>query len=107
MALEIKKTFDKENDRWVIKPNGEIDIYTSPEFKETLLDLIEESETDIVINGENLDYIDSTGLGVLISGLKKLKEKERNIIIINIKKNINKLLDITGLNKVFIVKECK
>ena len=60
---------------------------------------------DVILDGEELVYMDSTGLGVLISGLKKLKEKGKNIILINIRPNINKLFDITGLNKVFIIKE--
>lgn len=106
MALQVEKYFDEEKNSWVLKPKGEIDIYTSPKFKETLLNIIEEEEKDIIIDGESLEYIDSTGLGVLISGLKKLKKTDKNITIINLKPNINKLFDITGLNKVFIVEGC-
>lgn len=105
MSLNVIKTFNEETKIWTIKPIGEIDIYTAPEFKEELLKTINEIDSDIIIDGEGLSYIDSTGLGVLISGLKKMKEKEKNIIIENIKPNINKLFTITGLNKVFIIKE--
>lgn len=105
MALEVIKNFNDEKQSWIISPVGELDIYTSPNFKEILNDLIETKSADIIIDGEKLEYIDSTGLGVLISVLKKLKEKEYNITIINIKPNINKLFNITGLNKVFIIKE--
>lgn len=105
MTLQVMKTFDEERKLWVMKPAGEIDIYTAPEFKEQLLNTIDEIDTDLLIDGEQLSYIDSTGLGVLISGLKKIKEKGNNIIIENIKPNINKLFTITGLNKVFIIKE--
>lgn len=105
MALQIIKTFNEEENNWILKPIGEIDIYTSPEFKKELLAIIKDSFTDIIIDGEKLEYIDSTGLGVLISGLKKLKESDKNIIIKNVKPNIVKLFEITGLNKVFIIKE--
>ncbi|MTI49779.1 MAG: STAS domain-containing protein [Firmicutes bacterium] len=105
MALEVIKNFNDENQCWIIKPTGELDIYTSPNFKEILNEIIEEKRADITIDGEKLEYIDSTGLGVLISALKKLKENEHNITIINIKANIKKLFNITGLNKVFIIKE--
>lgn len=104
MGLELIKDFNEKDNTWILKPTGEIDIYTAPDFKKTLLDISEEYDTDIIIDGENLQYIDSTGLGVLISGLKKQKEKNRNIIIKNIKPNINKLFMITGLNKVFILR---
>ncbi|EOC99440.1 STAS domain-containing protein [Caldisalinibacter kiritimatiensis] len=104
MALKIIKNYDENKNCWIIKPIGEIDIYTSPEFKETLLDLIEKKNIDIVVDGEKLDYIDSTGLGVLISALKKAKENQKTVFLTNIKPNINKLFDITGLNKVFQIK---
>ena len=103
MALQILK--EENNDEIIIKPVGEVDIYTSPDLKETLTEIINQSNVNMVIDGEKLEYIDSTGLGVLIGALKKIKEKERNITITNIKPNIKKLFDITGLNKVFVVKE--
>jgi anti-sigma B factor antagonist len=84
-----------------IKPIGEVDIYTSPELKNTIYELIEKEGQDIIINGEKLDYIDSTGLGVIMGVYKKLQEKNLNLKIVNLKPNIYKLFDITGLNKVF------
>lgn len=104
MGLKVDKSFNEEKEVWVLKLHGEIDIYTAPKFKETLLNVIETRDSDIIIDGEHLEYIDSTGLGVLISGLKKLKETDNNITIINLRPNISKLFEITGLNKVFIVK---
>ena len=105
MGLQIIKTFDENTKSWIVRPIGEVDIYTSPELKTQLLDMIKERFEDITIDGEGLEYIDSTGLGVLISALKKIKEEEKHITIINIKPSIKKLFDLTGLNKVFIVKE--
>lgn len=105
MALNVNINYDNERNIWIVKPVGEVDIYTSPKLKEKLLKLLKETETDLLIDGEKLDYIDSTGLGVLISILKKVKESENNIILINLKSNIRKLFDITGLDKVFIIKE--
>jgi anti-sigma B factor antagonist len=100
MSLEIKYNLTSENNI-EIKPVGEVDIYTSPELKNKIFQLIEEKNQDILINGEGLDYIDSTGLGVLMGIYKKLQEKDLNIKVINLKPNIYKLFDITGLNKVF------
>lgn len=100
MSLEIKYCVTSEN-TLEIKPVGEVDIYTSPELKNKIFELIEEKNQDVTINGEHLDYIDSTGLGVLMGIYKKLQEKSLNIKIVNLKPNIYKLFDITGLNKVF------
>jgi anti-sigma B factor antagonist len=101
MSLDIKYSKTSDNNYLEIKPIGEVDIYTSPEFKNKVIEIIETKEVNILINAEELEYIDSTGLGVLMSILKKIKENELNIKIINLKPNIYKLFDITGLNKVF------
>ncbi|MGF7060716.1 STAS domain-containing protein [Brassicibacter mesophilus] len=105
MSLEVFKKFDDNTNSWIVEPIGEVDIYTSPAFKEALLQIMEERAVDIIINGENLVYIDSTGLGVLISVLKKARENNNEITITNIKPNIKKLFDLTSLDKVFTIKE--
>lgn len=99
MSLEIKFNLNSENIE--VMPIGEVDIFTSPELKNKIFELIEEKKQNIVIDGQRLDYIDSTGLGVLMAIYKKLQENNLSIKIINLKQNIYKLFDITGLNKVF------
>lgn len=103
MSLEIDNKL--EHNIIEIKPLGEVDIYTSPELKSKIFKLIDERNTDLLIDGEGLEYIDSTGLGVLMSIYKKLQEKGLKLTIINLKPNIYKLFDITGLNKVFNIME--
>ena len=76
MSLEIE---NKIQDKIIeIKPIGEVDIYTSPDLKNKIFELITEKKSDITINGESLDYIDSTGLGVLMSIYKKMQENNLN-----------------------------
>lgn len=104
MSLNIEVKFDEKENKWVFFPEGEIDIYTSPKFKEEILKYFNSKETDILINGENLNYVDSTGLGALISILKKLKDNEHKIYLSNIKPNIRKIFDITELDKLFIIR---
>lgn len=98
MGLEIKK--ELLEDKYQITPIGEIDIMSSEELKKEIKEIIDENK-DIIINGEGIEYMDSTGLGVLISLLKKTKEQDNKIIIKNLKPNIYKLFNITGLTKVF------
>ncbi|WP_352418596.1 STAS domain-containing protein [Proteiniborus sp.] len=105
MSIEIIRKFDENLDSWAIHIVGELDIYTSPKFKEVLTEALEEKMSNIIINGESLSYIDSTGLGVLISALKKVKENNKTITIKSIKPNIKKLFDLTSLDKVFLIKE--
>ena len=105
MSLNININYNEEKDFWHVVPEGEIDIYTSTEFKDIIVEKIEKKQSDILIDGEKLDYLDSTGLGALISILKMTKENKKEIYLENIKPNIRKLFDITDLDKVFIIKE--
>ena len=102
MSLDVSyKNNDKE---WIISLSGEIDIYTANKFKETLNELSNQKIKDIKLECRNLTYMDSTGFGVLIGALKKLKSQDKSIIIENARPNILKLLKITGLDKVFVIK---
>ena len=58
---------------------------------------------DLKIDFTNLEYIDSTGLGALIGVLKRLKVNEKDIYIVNARKNVKKIFTITGLDKIFKV----
>ncbi len=98
MGLEIRK--ELLDDKYQVTPIGEIDIMSSEELKKEIKEIIDENK-DIIINGEGIEYMDSTGLGVLISLLKKTKEQDNKIVIKNLKPNIYKLFNITGLTKVF------
>jgi anti-sigma B factor antagonist len=104
MSLNIQTRFDEKENKWVFLPEGEIDIYTSPRFKEEVLKSFDSKQTDILIDGENLSYVDSTGLGALISILKKLKDDDYKIYLSNLKPNIRKIFSITELDKLFIIR---
>ncbi len=84
--------------------SGEIDIYTAQQFKEKLYNIVDSSSKDIVMDCSGLDYIDSTGLGIFVGALKKARLTDRNISLENIRDNIRKLFNITGLDKLFIIR---
>lgn len=98
MSFQIEKFI--EDKKVKIVPVGDLDIVNSKVFKDEVLKLMEENQ-EILIDGEKLDYMDSTGLGVLISLYKKAKNTNSKIYLTNLKPNIYKLFDITGLNNVF------
>lgn len=105
MSLNIKMDFNEDKNIWIAVPDGEIDIYTSPKLKEKLSEALEEKKADILLDCQNLDYVDSTGLGALISILKKVRDNNDKIYMENVKPNIRKLFNITELDKVFVIKE--
>ncbi|HOC09526.1 MAG: STAS domain-containing protein [Clostridiales bacterium] len=95
--------YQNDGGRCVVKVKGEIDIYTAAEFKKQINAAIEEVTGDLHIDCSELQYMDSTGLGVLIGALKRMKEQGRNIYLENLRPNVRKLFAITGLDKIFIL----
>lgn len=101
MSVNIESRLD--NSFWNVNINGELDVAEADRVKEHLNNLVEENPVDIKIDFTNLEYIDSTGLGALIGVLKRLKVNEKDIYILNPRKNVKKIFDITGLDKIFKV----
>ena len=97
----LDSNYDESMDRWEVNLYGEVDIYNADSLKSQLHALIDEKKADVVIDCTNLKYIDSTGLGVLVSALKKVREAERQIKITNLKPYIAKIFVLTGLDKIF------
>jgi len=103
MSSELTVRTEKLEKGAAVFVSGEIDIYTSQQFKEKLYNIVDNSSDDLTIDCSGLNYMDSMGLGIFVGALKKMKTADRNIHIINMKDNIKKLFVITGLDKLFII----
>ncbi len=101
--MDIQQAWNEQTYSWNVKLAGEIDIYSAPELKTSLLKMVEEKKGNINIDCADLKYIDSTGLGVMISALRNVKEYDGDIIIRNLQPYIYKIFTITGLDKVFTI----
>jgi anti-sigma B factor antagonist len=103
VALKLKKSYEETSNFWHVEISGEVDIHTSTNLKEALNNILNDREATIKLDCLNLSYIDSTGLGVLIGILKRVKKNDNDIEIVNPQTNISKLFSITGLDKIFIM----
>ena len=85
----------------VIELGGEVDLYTAPEFKERMVELIESGKKQIVVDLSKATFIDSTTLGVLVGGVKRLRPAGGSLALVCTDENITKIFEITGLDRVF------
>ncbi len=90
-----------DSETHVIQLGGEVDLYTAPEFKERLVELIENGKTKIVVDLSEATFIDSTTLGVLVGGVKRLRPAGGSLALVCSDQNITKIFEITGLDRVF------
>jgi anti-sigma B factor antagonist len=91
------------NDAYVISLAGEVDLYTAPEFKQQLLDVIAKGAKNVVVDFTETTFIDSTTLGVLVGGVKRLRANEGQLSLVCSDRNITKIFEITGLDRVFTI----
>lgn len=99
--MELDISSEHVDDVCVLHLAGEVDVYTAPRLKETLVQHIEDGCIDIVIDLEGMGFIDSSGLGVLVGALRRVKERSGSIRLVCDRENILKIFRITGLDKVF------
>lgn len=99
MELDIKS--EKGTDFCAVVLEGEIDVYTAPRLKEELVSVVESGCSNVVVDMEKVGFIDSSGLGVLVSALRRARERDGVVRIVCTRDNILKIFRITGLDKVF------
>ena len=106
MNFDIK-TEELANYTYVIALTGEVDLYTAPEFKQQLLEVIGRGAKEVVVDFSDTTFIDSTTLGVLVGGVKRLRPNGGRLALVCSDRNITKIFEITGLNKVFPIYESR
>src|SRR5213593_1066176 len=102
MNFDIKTEQVSEN-TYVISLAGEVDLYTAPEFKQQLLEVIGQGGKDVVVDFSDTTFIDSTTLGVLVGGVKRLRSNDGQLSLVCNDRNITKIFEITGLDRVFTI----
>jgi anti-sigma B factor antagonist len=88
-------------DRTVIEVSGEIDVYTAPRLREALIGLVDAGNFRLIVDMERVEFLDSTGLGVLVGGLKRVRAHDGSIDLVCTQGRILRIFRITGLSKVF------
>src|SRR3954471_16544762 len=99
--VDLSLSTRSEGDRTVVEVGGEIDVYTAPRLREQLVDLVADGKYHLIVDMERVDFLDSTGLGVLVGGLKRVRAHDGSLRLVCTQERILKIFRITGLTKVF------
>ena len=89
--------------RTILEVGGEIDVYTAPKLRDAISDLVGDGKYHLVVDMEKVDFLDSTGLGVLVGGLKKVRAHDGSMQLVCTQERLLKIFRITGLAKVFTI----
>ena len=90
----------------VLRVVGEIDGHTAPELRQRVIQLADNGTLHIIADLRSVDFLDSTGLGVLVGGLKRLRMREGSLALVATGGRILQLFEITGLSHAFALHSC-
>ena len=101
--MDLGLDVTERNGYAILAVRGEVDVYTAPRLRERLVELVSQGKHRIVVDLEGVDFLDSTGLGVLVGGLKRLRSHDGDLSLVCTQQRILKVFEITGLTKVFSI----
>jgi stage II sporulation protein AA (anti-sigma F factor antagonist) len=105
LFMGLSVNFYLKNSTMVIRLIGEMDQETVGNLRIKLTELIEEYKIkNIVFNLSKLEFMDSTGIGIIIGRYNQLRKKNGKIILCNLNKNIEKIIILSGLPRICLIK---
>jgi len=103
VGVDVTVTSRENGDRTVVEVTGEIDVYTAPALREELSRLVDGEHTNLVVDLTQVSFMDSTGLGVLVGALKKVRTLGGDLQLVITQEKILKVFRITALTQVFTI----
>ncbi len=103
--MDLTLTTREADGKTIVAVGGEIDVYTAPKLRDKLSELVATGAYDIVVDMHEVEFLDSTGLGVLVGGLKKVRAHDGSLRLVCNQDRLLKIFRITGLAKVFVIHE--
>ncbi len=95
MDLDLQATHERGAS--VITLRGDVDVYSAPLLRQKIVDLVDAGELNLVIDLAQVESVDSTGVGVLVDGMQRVKERGGRVDLVADRGRIRQILDLTGL----------
>lgn len=103
--MSLNVNFYLKDKTIIIRLIGEMDQDTVGNLRQKLINFIEEYNVkNVVFNMNNVEFMDSTGIGIIIGRYNQIKKKKGKIILCNINKNIEKIVIYSGLPKICLIR---
>jgi anti-sigma B factor antagonist len=96
------ETIGPSGDCAILQVTGEVDVCNAPILRERIRGLAATSTVHVIADLSRVDFLDSTGLGVLVGGLKRLREHDGSLVLVISATRILRIFEVTGLTRVFL-----
>lgn len=95
--MDLRLRVRAQNDIITLEVSGEIDLHSAPQLRAELVNVTEGSVPRIVVDLAEVTFIDSTGIGAIVGGLKRAREKGGTLVFANAQQRVHRVFEITGL----------
>ena len=99
--MEIQ--FRKINEHKIIEVSGEVDLYNVSDLKKALFSLTDGEHKSVVVDMKGVNYMDSSGIGALVAGHKKMKSHSGRFGLMNLHDDVLNILKLATLDKFFTI----
>jgi anti-sigma B factor antagonist len=103
--LNLDVNIENKNDAVVVNIRGEVDLYSSPEVRKTILTLTKQRLPAIIINLAKVTYMDSSGIATLVEGLQQSGKYKGKFVIASLRSGVKEVFELSRLDKVFDIYE--
>jgi anti-sigma B factor antagonist len=102
-TVELKISSRSQDDVAVVTVGGEIDLYTAPQLRTELVESLALGARRLVVDMSRAEFCDSTGISVLLSAMKRSRDRGGDLELVAPKPAVMKVLQVTGLDEVFVI----
>ena len=99
--MDLRLEVSEQDGVAILAVHGEVDVSTAPRLRQQLVETASSGQDKVVVDLDGVDFLDSTGLGVLVSGLKRFRTQGGDLLLVCNPPRILRVFEITGLTKVF------
>lgn len=99
--MELSLSSRSAGEHTVLHVGGEVDVYTAPRLRERLTELMDGGARKMIVDLGTVEFLDSTGLGVLVGAHKRLRASGGSLALVCTREPLLKIFRITALDQVF------
>jgi anti-sigma B factor antagonist len=100
-TLDFRVDVERRGTTAIATVRGDVDIASAPAVRSSVIEALADGATHIVIDLDEVDFLDSTGLGVLVGALKRARTRGGRLQVVCNQPRLRKVFEITGLDTVF------
>jgi anti-sigma B factor antagonist len=87
----------------VLRVHGQIDVHTAPGLRRELVALTDEGATSIVVDGRDLEFIDSSGLRVIVEASSRFQARGGRLLLRNLRPSVRLVFELSALDRLLLI----